>query len=253
MDDERRTRGSYRRLPSGQRRDQIIAAAIATFSENPDASLGEVAAAAGISRTSLYRFFETRQDLLHAAFRLAGSRLVSQVNDVPRGSPSTVLVTGLHNFFEFVEQYDTAYVAFMQWGSPLATQEIRDAAQQVRDQIGRFVCQALRVTEVTPLLDITVRTWVAGVENAALHWLRERHPSRGEIQLIVATNLGTMLFNAAAYDPAIAERIDWWLRAESPDTPMAAHLRSLAGMCTVPIVANVTRLILREGRPAPGG
>ena len=47
-------------------RQAILAAAVTVFARDPSASLGEVAAAAGVGRTTLHRYFPERSDLLAA-------------------------------------------------------------------------------------------------------------------------------------------------------------------------------------------
>jgi AcrR family transcriptional regulator len=47
-------------------RQAILAAAVTVFARDPSASLGEVAAAAGVGRTTLHRYFAERSDLLSA-------------------------------------------------------------------------------------------------------------------------------------------------------------------------------------------
>ncbi len=56
-------------------RNAIIDAAIATLRENPAASLGDVAAAAGVGRTTVHRYFPERADLLNAI----GARVLEQI------------------------------------------------------------------------------------------------------------------------------------------------------------------------------
>jgi AcrR family transcriptional regulator len=47
-------------------RQAILAAAVTVFARDPSASLGEVAVAAGVGRTTLHRYFAERSDLLSA-------------------------------------------------------------------------------------------------------------------------------------------------------------------------------------------
>ena len=47
-------------------RQAILAAAVTVFARDPSAALGEVAAAAGVGRTTLHRYFAERSDLLSA-------------------------------------------------------------------------------------------------------------------------------------------------------------------------------------------
>lgn len=68
-----------RRLPRGQRREQIIAAATGAFAKAGFAATGldDIAAAAGISRAILYRHFESKTALYQAVLDSACQRLVN--------------------------------------------------------------------------------------------------------------------------------------------------------------------------------
>jgi AcrR family transcriptional regulator len=68
-----------RRLPRGQRREQIIAAATGAFAKTGFAATGldDIAAAAGISRAILYRHFESKSDLYQAVLDSACQHLVA--------------------------------------------------------------------------------------------------------------------------------------------------------------------------------
>lgn len=56
-------------------RHAIITAALAAWSADAGASLGDVAEAAGVGRTTLHRYFPERSDLLEAATRECTQRL----------------------------------------------------------------------------------------------------------------------------------------------------------------------------------
>ncbi|MEU5944923.1 TetR/AcrR family transcriptional regulator [Micromonospora sp. NPDC047465] len=56
-------------------RQAIVGAAIEVLGRNPAASLGDIAAAADVGRTTLHRYFAERADLLAAVGTEAGARL----------------------------------------------------------------------------------------------------------------------------------------------------------------------------------
>ena len=64
------------------------------FSEQPDATMAEVAAAAGVGRVTLYAHFPSRQALLVAVVDRAIAETVAQpLDDPPPGAPAGAAVT----------------------------------------------------------------------------------------------------------------------------------------------------------------
>ncbi|WP_194293606.1 TetR/AcrR family transcriptional regulator [Actinomadura macrotermitis] len=246
MEEETAPGRGYRRLPSDQRREEIIAAAIATFSVDHDASLSDIAATAGISRTSLYRFFETRHDLVTAAFESAGDLLMEYVDDAPLEPPSLALCLRLGRFFDYIEVHATTFLGMVTWNSPMASREIQAIAQSVRDRLCATTFRVLQVTDPSPLLETAVRTWIAGVEEAAMQWLRTGHAERPQVEALLAANLGNALINAATYDPSLRELVQWWLKTEPGDGPFGHHLRAMTGTFTLGMSAAVARLLAHE-------
>lgn len=57
------------RADARRNRDAVLGAAIRVLSERPDASMREVAEASGVGRTTVYRHFPQRDDLVRALFR----------------------------------------------------------------------------------------------------------------------------------------------------------------------------------------
>lgn len=56
------------RSDAQRNRDAVLAAAIAVLGHRPEASMREIADASGVGRTTVYRHFPTREDLVHALF-----------------------------------------------------------------------------------------------------------------------------------------------------------------------------------------
>lgn len=69
-------------------RQAILGAAIETLGRNPAATLGEIAAAAGVGRTTLHRYFAERTDLL-AAVNAEGLALVHRATERARITEGT--------------------------------------------------------------------------------------------------------------------------------------------------------------------
>ena len=80
-DAEAPRRRTYRRLSPDARREELIAVALELFSTTPpeQLSLEDVAAAAGVSRALLYRYFSSLNELYLEALRTATDGLVELV------------------------------------------------------------------------------------------------------------------------------------------------------------------------------
>jgi TetR/AcrR family transcriptional regulator, mexCD-oprJ operon repressor len=59
----------------------ILATAARVLAERPDASTGDIAAAAGVGRATLYRYFPTREALLEALEAQAHEELAARITD----------------------------------------------------------------------------------------------------------------------------------------------------------------------------
>lgn len=78
-----------RRMPAGERKQQILDAAEEVFSSAGyrDVSTAAVAAAAGVSEPTLYRYFESKRDLYLAMLKRNAERLVVSWRQTAAASP----------------------------------------------------------------------------------------------------------------------------------------------------------------------
>ena len=86
--------GPRRRSDAQRNHTAIVEAALQLFSRRPEATMADVAAAAGVGRVTLYAHFPSRQALLEAVVDRAVAETVSQpVDDLPHGAPAGAAVT----------------------------------------------------------------------------------------------------------------------------------------------------------------
>jgi len=76
-----RSRASLR-ADARRNHDAVVAAAIGVLSERPDASMREIADASGVTRTTVYRHFPTREVLVRALFE----RIEHEANEASRAA-----------------------------------------------------------------------------------------------------------------------------------------------------------------------
>ncbi len=107
---ERVAAPAARRLPPTERRAQIAAAAVGVFAARPEEEVGleDLAAAAGVTRNLLYRYFESRAALHRAAVEEA-IRRVGERHDTDPGRPlAAKLPRNVAVWLDAVERDDDA-------------------------------------------------------------------------------------------------------------------------------------------------
>jgi TetR/AcrR family transcriptional repressor of mexCD-oprJ operon len=103
MDEQTGTKS--RRADATRNRDAIIDAALRCLNANPRASVAEIAAAAGVSRITLYGHFSSREDLLNAAFTRTIDRVEAELAGVPMdGDPWPTLEALLQKQWRLVAE-----------------------------------------------------------------------------------------------------------------------------------------------------
>lgn len=246
-------RPAFRRLSTDRRREDIITAAIGLFGHRPEpeVSIDDIAAAAGTSRSSLYRYFANRQELYLVAMRRLGAELNRRLETPVPGPPSAQLAARIRGYFDFLEEYGTAYAGLLLSGSHTLAEQ-RAIAQEVRERIYRLAYRTLEVNEPTRTLETMVRSWVAAVEWTAMEWLFTRRPARGELEGLMAAHFGVMLVAAGANDPVVAGRIEWLLEVEPPDGPLAERLRAIFDVFPLRLLSTASRFLTGEPGNASG-
>ena len=120
-------------------RTAILKAAIGVLSQNPAASLGEIADTAGVARSTLHRYFPERTDLIEALHRFADDEVAAATKRarLDEGAANDALVRLCHEYFNlwstimwsylqslkesedgsgFSEQYDPSITALIERG-----------------------------------------------------------------------------------------------------------------------------------------
>jgi AcrR family transcriptional regulator len=194
------------RLSNDARREQLLAAGAELLGRRPydEVSIGEIAAAAGVSKGLLYHYFPTKKDFVLAALRRGERELGELTAPDPGLPPAEQLDAALDRFLDFVEQHAAAYMAiFRSRGS--GDPEIEATLEQNRQLRLSSLIESLMswkaapvTIERTPLLETALQGWVFFVEGAVLHWLEHRDIDRGELRQLLEQALIGALASAAA-------------------------------------------------------
>ncbi|NUW32307.1 TetR/AcrR family transcriptional regulator [Nonomuraea sp. SMC257] len=196
------TRPARRRLTVDRRREELIAAALELFGgrDVEHVSIDDVAARAGASRALVYHYFGGKQELYVAALRSAAERLESRLVPQGDGRPLEDLATGLASYFDFVEQHAAGYAALLRGGPAGRADEVGEIVDGVRRRLFLLVQRQMRVTEPSPVLRATLRSWIASVETAGLDWLEHRDMGRAELERLLVEHMTALLGVAARHD-----------------------------------------------------
>lgn len=199
-----------RRLTVAERRDELIAAALELFSHRSpeDVSIDDVAAAAGASRALVYHYFGGKQELYLAALRGAAEQLVELLEPPTDGKPLERLRISLRRYFEFVEEHAPGFVALMRGGLANNSGEVGEIIDRIRALLLDRILQAFGLEEPGPVLRITLRSWMAAVETAALDWLEHRDLPREELERLLVDQHVVMLHVAGRHDPEVGRLFD---------------------------------------------
>jgi len=199
------TRGR-RRLSVDERREELIEAALELFSHRPpeEISIDDVAAAAGASRALVYHYFGGKQELYLAALRSAAHQLSELLEPPSEGSPLVRLQISMKRYFDFVEDHAPGYLAMLRGGPAFGSGELGDIVEGTRAILLDRILHELGIETPGPVLRITLRSWMAGVETAALDWLERKDLPRDELEALLVDQHIVMLHTAGQRDPEVA-------------------------------------------------
>jgi AcrR family transcriptional regulator len=142
---DRAATGSTRRRRADAERSvtAILAAAVRVLGERPEASMEDVAAAAGVTRQTVYAHFASRKSLLEAVVdhfsRLTSQRLLGpDLDDLP---PVDALRHFLDASWGLLEDYP---VLLHLGGEPMAPEADHDLHRPILDRLERLVRRGQR-------------------------------------------------------------------------------------------------------------
>jgi AcrR family transcriptional regulator len=206
----RRTSRNRRRLSVGERRDELIAAALELFSSRPPetVSIDDVAAAAGASRALVYHYFGGKHELYVAALESAATQLSKLLEPPAEGKPLEKLALSLHRYFDFVEDHAAGFVALLRGGPANRSSEIGEIVDGIRHLLLTRILHEMGITEPGPVLRLTLRSWLASVETAGLDWLERRDLPRDRLERLLIDQQVVLLRVAGRYDEQVGLLFD---------------------------------------------
>jgi AcrR family transcriptional regulator len=193
---------AYSRLQTDERRRQLLEAGARVFTERSyeDASMADVARAAGISKGLLYHYFPSKRDLFVATLEAAADELRELTQPDPALPVAEQLVTALDAYLRWIEEHADSYTKLLE--SAAGSDDVRSYMAQMRaGTVERMLEGVVRGGDPA-----AVRTALHGflwfIDGACLDWLANRDLSRDQLRdLLVTAFVGAVGAAAQAGPP----------------------------------------------------
>jgi AcrR family transcriptional regulator len=194
---------AYSRLQTDERRRQLLEAGARVFTERSydDASMAEVARAAGISKGLLYHYFPSKRDLFVATLEAAAAELREITQPDPALPVAEQLVVALDAYLRWIEDHADSYAKLLE--SATGSDDVRSYMAQMRaSTVERMVEVVVRKGDPA-----AVRTALNGflwfIDGACLDWLANRDMTRDQLRDMLVTAFAGALGAAAQAGPPV--------------------------------------------------
>jgi AcrR family transcriptional regulator len=194
---------AYSRLQTDERRRQLLEAGARVFTERSydDASMAEVARAAGISKGLLYHYFPSKRDLFVATLEAAAAELQEITQPDPDLPPAEQLIAALDAYLGWIDEHADSYAKLLESAS--GSDDVRSYMAQVRAS----TVERMLGTLVTGGDPAAVRTALHGflwfMDGACLDWLAHRDLSREQLRDMLVTTFAGAIGAAVQTGPAV--------------------------------------------------
>lgn len=165
------------RLPAEQRRTQLLLTATSVFAERGyhDASMNDIAEAAGVTKPVLYQHFQSKRELYLEVLADAGQQLQTTIGAAIEAAdgPRQQIESGFGAYFRWVFAHPLAFSILFGSGTAVDP-EFTAAARRVEAAIATWVAdlividgltadrRKLLATGIVGLAEATCRTWAEG-------------------------------------------------------------------------------------------
>ncbi|MCD9625133.1 TetR/AcrR family transcriptional regulator [Rhabdothermincola salaria] len=169
------------RLPAAERRHQLLATALATFAERGyhQASMNDIADAAGVTKPVLYQHFGSKRELFLEVLREVGGELRQRVREATIGAPSPhqQVLRGFEAWFRWVDEQRDGFAVLFD-GEVRRDAEFLAEASKVQRQIADLIADLIAVDGLSEERRRLLAYGIVGLgESTCRRWLAK------EIQL----------------------------------------------------------------------
>jgi AcrR family transcriptional regulator len=194
---------AYSRLQTDERRRQLLEAGARVFTERSydDASMAEVARAAGISKGLLYHYFPSKRDLFVATLEAAAEELRNITEPDPSRSIPEQLTSILDAYLAWIEEHADSYAKLLE--SATGSDDVRSYMAQMR----AGTVERILGTLVKGGNPAAIRTALHGflwfIDGACLDWLASKDLSREQLRDMLVTTFAGAIGAAVQTGPPV--------------------------------------------------
>jgi AcrR family transcriptional regulator len=194
---------AYSRLQTDERRRQLLEAGARVFTERSydDASMAEVARAAGISKGLLYHYFPSKRDLFVATLEAAAAEL----RDITEPDPSLPipeqLATALDAYLAWIEEHADSYAKLLE--SATGSDDVRSYMAQMRAGTVERILSALVKSGDPAAVRTALHGFLWFIDGACLDWLASKDLTRGQLRGLLVTTFAGAIGAAVQTGPPV--------------------------------------------------
>ena len=193
------------RLDGPARRDQLVEVGLTLARTTPfdQISADGVARLAGVSKGLVFHYFPTTRDLQVAVLRAGIRELMDDLDTDPTATIPERLRSGVEVFMAYIELHPSGYLAMARGAG--SDPQLIEVFEETRAEAVAVIQGVLGLDVLPPGLRIAIRAWIAGVEEAVLHWLDGKPIPRDRL-VDFLTQVGLTMLPAAASMDAVSPR-----------------------------------------------
>jgi AcrR family transcriptional regulator len=164
------------RLPAARRRRQLLEVARRVFAERGfhDASMNDIAVAAGVTKPVLYQHFASKRELFAELLRDVGRDLQDAITKAVTAAetPRQMVELGFSAYFAFVDEHRNAFQLFY-GGSMARDTEFAEVVSQTESAVAGLVAGLIEIDGLSDGQRQVLGHGIVGmIEGASIHWLR---------------------------------------------------------------------------------
>jgi AcrR family transcriptional regulator len=164
------------RLPAARRRRQLLDVALRVFAERGfhDASMNDIAVAAGVTKPVLYQHFTSKRELFSELLTDVGRDLQEKITKAVAAAegPREMVELGFKAYFDYVYRHRNAFQLFY-GGSMARDEEFADVINQTESAVAGLVAGLIEIEGLSADQRKVLGHGIVGmIEGASIHWLK---------------------------------------------------------------------------------